>query len=86
MAQVKVTPHITETIERVIQEGKVVLTLSPNEARALHALTGAVSGSGIVRENTASVFQALDKAGVEDKGNAWYNAIKNKPHVESIAT
>ena len=66
MAKAEKTTVTTETI---------TLTLSMEEARALHVVTGRIAGLSARRSATDRVFYALEGAGVEDYADDAHGVI-----------
>jgi hypothetical protein len=56
--------QVPVTIEREVVT-EVTITLTPEEAVALSALTGSVFGASDLRDCTASVWRALDALGID---------------------
>ncbi|MDQ1016678.1 hypothetical protein [Streptomyces afghaniensis] len=62
------------TVEKLVTETKkvpaITLTLTPEEAEALHALVGNITGdsTGSPRKHTDGIYYALQRAGIDTIG------------------
>lgn len=80
-----VTRTETKTVE--VKPEEVVLTLSRQEALALRAVVGGISGQGPIRETTDEIYRALSQAGISFiDASPYINQIKSSLVINTTNT